>query len=78
MESTHGHRQALTASTALVHRHFQQPNGRWVAELQIEVFDGGRLTAIQGLEPRDDLDFATEAEAVARNRTLALNWLHHH
>jgi hypothetical protein len=71
-----GHREPLARNLSLIHHHFQDADtGRWVAGLELLINGGPFLDVIQGLEPRDHLDFATEAEAVERNHTLAHNWL---
>lgn len=71
-----GQCEPIARNLSLIHRHFQDADtGRWVASLELLIDGGSHVDVIEGLEPRVNLDFATEHEAVVRNRTLAYNWI---
>lgn len=70
-----GHCEQLASGLFITHDHFQDADTcRWVARYELEIHHRD-VVDIPLSDRCYDLDFATEAEAVDRNRTLAHNWL---
>jgi hypothetical protein len=56
------------------HRHWQQRDGKWVAQFNLRICVGATEHSAQFFDSRKDLRYATAEEAENRNRSLVANW----